>query len=64
MRVAFEKPGGFVLFYLWHPIMAEARKTDEFEKLVTDLGFVKAWRESGDWGDYCRPVSANEITCT
>ena len=48
---------------LWHPAMADARKTDEFERLVTDIGLVKFWRESGDWGDYCRPVSAAEFTC-
>ena len=64
LRIAYERPGGFALFYLWHPAMAEARKTDEFEQLVIDLGLVKAWRESGDWGDYCRPVSAREIACT
>lgn len=63
MRAAFEKPGGATLFYLWHPVMAEARKTPEFAQLVTDLGFVKAWRESGDWGDYCRPVGSRGIAC-
>ena len=64
MRLALERPGWFARFYLWHPAMAEARRTDAFEQLVTDLGMVKIWRESGDWGDYCRPVSALEITCT
>lgn len=64
LRVAFERPGGYALFYLWHPAIAEARKSDAFERLVTDLGFVEAWRESDDWGDFCRPVSATEITCT
>jgi hypothetical protein len=44
--------------------MAEARKTDAFEKLVIGSGLVRMWRESGDWGDYCRPVTATEITCT
>lgn len=64
LRLAFERPGGYALFYLWHPAMAEARKTDAFEQLVTDLGFVKVWRESGDWGDFCRPASGTAITCT
>ena len=64
MRMVFERPSGGLLFMLWNPVMAEARKTDEFEKLVTDLGLVKVWRESGDWGDFCRPLSATEITCT
>jgi TolB-like protein len=64
MKLAFEGPSAGALWSLWHPAMAEARRTDEFEQLVSDLGFVKAWRASGDWGDYCRPVSATEITCT
>lgn len=64
MRVALERPGGGAVYQLWYPAMAGARKTDAFEKLVTDLGLVKVWRESGDWGDYCRPVSQTEIACT
>lgn len=63
LRVAFERPGALAIVQLWHPAMAEARKSDAFEKLVTDLGLVQVWRESGDWGDYCRPVSATEISC-
>ena len=64
MRMVFERPSGGLLFMLWQPVMAEARNTDEFERLVTDLGLVKIWRESGEWGDYCHPVSSTEITCT
>lgn len=63
MRLALDRPGGYALHLLWTPMMAEARKTDAFEQLVTELGFVQAWRESGDWGDFCRPLSANEIAC-
>jgi DNA-binding winged helix-turn-helix (wHTH) protein/TolB-like protein len=63
MRVGFEKTGGGFIGFFWFPAMAEARKTDAFEKLVTDIGLVDVWRESGDWGDYCRPVSATEISC-
>jgi DNA-binding winged helix-turn-helix (wHTH) protein/TolB-like protein len=63
LRLAFERPSGGLVFLLWHPALAEARKTDEFERLVTDIGLVKVWRESGDWGDFCRPVSPTEINC-
>ena len=65
LGVAFERPaGGFGLTAMWFPPMADARKTDEFEELVSDPGLVKIWRESGDWPDACRPVSSTEITCT
>jgi DNA-binding winged helix-turn-helix (wHTH) protein/TolB-like protein len=63
LRIAFERPGGYALFYLWYPVLVETRKTDAFEDLVTDLGFVEVWRESGDWGDFCKPVSPDEIAC-
>jgi DNA-binding winged helix-turn-helix (wHTH) protein/TolB-like protein len=64
MRIAFDRPGGpGMLQALWHPAMAEARTTDEFERLVTDIGLVEFWRESGEWNDFCRPVSATEIAC-
>ena len=64
LRLARERPaGGFIATALWFPPMANARKTDAFEQFVTDLGLVKMWRESGDWGDYCRAVSATEISC-
>lgn len=55
--------GGSWLGLLWHPALANARKTPEFAKLVTDLGFVKMWRESGDWGDYCHPISQTAVSC-
>ena len=64
LRLAFETPGSSAMLMLWHPALARARRTPEFARLVDDLGLVKAWRASGDWGDYCRPVSATEITCT
>jgi hypothetical protein len=63
LRIAFERPGGYGLFYLWYPVLVETRRTDAFEDLVTDLGFVEIWRESGDWGDFCQPISPDEIAC-
>lgn len=64
LRLAFDQPSGGALWTLWHPAVANARKTPEFRRLVTDLGMVKAWRASKDWGDYCKPVSASDFTCT
>ena len=64
IRLALEGQGAYPMTVLWRPAMANARKTDQFEQLVADLGLVKVWRETGDWPDACRPVSAREITCT
>lgn len=49
--------------YLWIPSLAGARKTKTFAALVTHLGLMQAWRESGEWSDFCHPVSDTEITC-
>ncbi|MXO60373.1 TIR domain-containing protein [Altererythrobacter salegens] len=64
LRIAMERPGGNGNFNLWHPAVSEARKLPEFRKLLADLRIPEVWRESGDWGDYCRPTSNNEIECT
>jgi DNA-binding winged helix-turn-helix (wHTH) protein/TolB-like protein len=63
LRLAFDRPGGYALRLLWHPAFAEARKLPGFADLVADAGLVEAWRASGDWGDFCRPVRQREITC-
>lgn len=63
MRIGYERPATGFYHQLWHPALAETRKTPEYAQLIADLGFPEAWRESGDWGDYCRPVSDTEIAC-
>jgi DNA-binding winged helix-turn-helix (wHTH) protein/TolB-like protein len=63
MRLTLERPGAVAALTMWHPAFANARKTDGFERLAADLGLVKLWRETGEWPDSCRPVSATEITC-
>jgi DNA-binding winged helix-turn-helix (wHTH) protein/TolB-like protein len=64
LRWASERPGSSQILLMWHPALAQARRSPEFAQLVTDLGLVEAWRASGDWGDYCKPLSASEISCT
>ncbi len=64
LHIAFERPAGQTSFFIWHPAFADLRSTDGFESLVEDHGFVEAWRESGDWGDFCQPISDTEIECS
>lgn len=63
LKLSYRRTGAYGYRFLWHPALADLRRTEGFRQLVTDLGLVEAWRKSGDWGDYCRPVSATEITC-
>ncbi len=64
LRLAFDERdamGGY--FVLWDPALASTRRTPEFAEWLVALGIVEAWRESGDWGDYCRPMGPDSITC-
>ncbi len=62
-RIALENTTGIVNYYFWYPPLAELRETEEFQALIEEQGFVTAWRESGEWGDYCRPLSDTEFEC-
>jgi hypothetical protein len=48
---------------LWYPHMAAVRRAPGFKDLVRDLGLVDYWRETGEWGDFCRPVGADDFEC-
>ena len=51
------------LLTLWRPALREVRRQPGFERLVRDLGLVDYWRESGDWGEFCRETTDGELTC-
>ena len=48
----------------WLPLYAEMRKLPGFKDLVRDMGLVDYWRASGNWGDYCHPVSDTDFECS
>lgn len=62
-RRAHVELGGATYAALWRPDMAATRRTQGFKDLVRDLGMVDFWRESGDWGDFCRPVGVDDFEC-
>ena len=64
LRRGFIGPGWAGNFQIWFPQLAEARKTESFKQFVRDIGWEKMWRTSGDWGDFCKPVSDTDFTCT
>jgi tetratricopeptide (TPR) repeat protein len=63
LRRSYIEMGGSIFLTLWNPDMAAARRTPDFKDLVRDLGLVEFWRESGDWGDFCRPVGEDDFEC-
>lgn len=50
------------LWVFWSPATAEARATDEFKEIITELGVVDAMREYG-WNEFCEPVGDTDFEC-
>jgi len=64
IRLSMERPGGNLVFMLWHPIFDDVRTMPEFVELIEEMGMVDAWRESGEWSDWCRPVGEDGVECS
>jgi hypothetical protein len=41
----------------------DTRRLPGFKDFVRELGLVDYWRATGKWGDFCRPVGANDFEC-
>jgi TolB-like protein len=63
LRRAFVDMNGVFVPAIWFPQLARYRQTPEFKALVRDLKLVEYWRESGNWGDHCRPVGSDDFEC-
>jgi TolB-like protein len=52
-----------IVLKLWFPQLAAARRLPAFKDIVRDLGLVDYWRETGNWGDFCRPLGDDDFEC-
>jgi hypothetical protein len=48
---------------LWLAPYSGLRARPEFKKLLIDTGLAEYWRQSGKWGDACKPVGADDFQC-
>ena len=48
---------------LWNAPYSSARAHPDYKKLVIQAGVADYWRQTGKWGDGCRPVSADDFQC-
>ena len=46
---------------LWHPGFFEVRRDPRFKELLREIGLVDFWRETGNWGDFARPVGDDDF---
>ena len=55
---------GFVDYFgLWIAPYSRLRSHPEFKKLLVEMGVVDYWRQTGKWGDGCKPVGADDFQC-
>jgi TolB-like protein len=47
----------------WTSPHSSVRAHPEFKKLLIETGVVDFWRQSGRWGDGCKPVGADDFQC-
>jgi len=52
-----------IYWQFWTPPHSGLRSHPEFKRLLIDTGVVKYWRQTGRWGDGCKPVGADDFQC-
>jgi TolB-like protein/tetratricopeptide (TPR) repeat protein len=60
-RRAFIDLRGTLIYVLWLPTFRNARKDPRFKELLRDLRIVEYWREGKNWGDFARPLGADDF---
>ncbi len=46
---------------IWTPPYRNVRRDPRFKALLRDLRIVDYWRETGNWGDFARPVGGDDF---
>lgn len=50
-------------YLLWYPYKTGLRQDPQFKQLVRDIGLVDYWRNTGNWGDFCKATSGDDFEC-
>jgi hypothetical protein len=48
---------------LWIAPYSAMRTLPGFKALMRETGLADYWRQTGDWGDVCKPISADDFEC-
>jgi TolB-like protein len=54
---------GITPINLYYPFETGVRTDPRFKEIVRELKLVDYWRASGKWGDFARPVGADDFEC-
>jgi len=52
-----------VYWQFWTAPHSGLRSHPEFKRLLIDTGVAKYWRQTGRWGDGCKPIGADDFQC-
>jgi tetratricopeptide (TPR) repeat protein len=71
MRESMESIKGFkeghmaaeMYWTLWMAPYSALRSHPEFKKLLIETGVAEYWRQTGKWGDGCKPVGSDDFQC-
>jgi TolB-like protein/tetratricopeptide (TPR) repeat protein len=71
MRESMERRKGFKeghmdlgsYWDLWLVPFSDLRSHPEFKKLLIETGLAEYWRQTGKWGDSCKPVGTDDFQC-
>lgn len=50
-------------FVLWTAPYSGLRAHPDFKRLLIETGVAEYWRQTGKWGDGCRPLGADNFKC-
>jgi len=61
LRRAYIDLRGITVANIWFPVQVETRRLPSFKALVNDLGLYDYWRKTGNWGNFARPIGADDF---
>jgi uncharacterized membrane protein YccC len=47
----------------WYPSESDWRLDPAFKDLMREMHIVEYWRATGNWGDFCKPLGAEDFEC-
>jgi len=50
------------LYFIWTPLMREARQLPRFKGFLKEMNLVEYWTKYG-WPDFCRPLENGDFEC-
>jgi TolB-like protein/DNA-binding winged helix-turn-helix (wHTH) protein len=53
----------FNAFFVWRSVYKDARQRPAFKTLLRELHLVDYWRATNNWGEFCRPIGAEDFEC-